>query len=691
MPRRRIIVATLLSSLVALPLHAVEQPPNAGRGAGTVPTWNPHRPAPGNPPLTVRVLVLNYDPIVPAEGHRRLSQVFGWNEPARLATECKEAMEYATGGYLRFEIVEWRNLDEIYAKEDGYRYTVEEYVRNRRSNSGWGEHGNADYPRLLREQNVVPLIDDGLVDEVWIFSDHFFGLWEASMAGPGAFFINGGVYPQVPSARPFAIYGFNYERGVAEMMHNAAHRTEATLNRALGSWDLKDPKSAWDKFSANAAESGGRAGVGTCHFPANGAEGYDYGNPRVVQSWADAYLSYPKLNFATKPVSRDTWSRGPDYHLDYMKWYFAHIPRAEGADPDGRQNNWLKYIFDFPSYDARGRAVPATAALLSRDVADPETNTHTLRVAYRSAEQVDPKSLGSDDLAVTGPDGKPLAVRLVAGNEPGNRPYRVTRYEVTAPAANWQAAGGGPYEVALRDGAVRDLTGTPVPAGRLGRFRVVGSGPAPAPKANSGALLVRAPATPLLPGALGVAQAVSRAEVGAEKNLTRDVAWSSDAPAVATIDPHGTIRALKEGRATITARSGKTTASARIEVRDPGLPKARLVQAKGVTRPGAEPVAIVIAYTDPDGIVPDSIGLGDVRVVGPNGFHEFPERTSIDRAGRRGLRATYRVKPPVGRWRPADRGVYTVELKGFQVADGKGNHVPEQVIGQFRVLGEGAR
>ena len=26
-------------------------------------------------------LVLNYDPIVPGEGHRKLSEVFGWNSP----------------------------------------------------------------------------------------------------------------------------------------------------------------------------------------------------------------------------------------------------------------------------------------------------------------------------------------------------------------------------------------------------------------------------------------------------------------------------------------------------------------------------------------------------------------------------------------------------------------------------------
>ncbi|MFO0925875.1 MAG: hypothetical protein U0736_02420 [Gemmataceae bacterium] len=375
---------TLLVVAAATVGAADVRPPNAGRGAATVPLWNPHRPAAGNRPLTVRVLVLNYDPLVPAESHRRLSRVFGWGESQRMAVAYQEALEYASGGYLRFEIVEWRNLNEIYAREDGHRPTVAEYVRNRRAGGGWGEHGNADYPRLLREQNVVPLVDAGRVDEVWIFSDHYFGLWEASMAGPGAFFINGGVYPQVPSRRPFAFYGFNYERGVAEMLHNTAHRTEATMNRAYGSWDLKAPRNAWDRFSANHNQSNGLAGVGTCHWPANAAADYDYGNTREVASWADAFLTYPRLELTRRPVSRSTWSRGPDYHLDYMKWYFAHLPRAAGVSGDGRQNNWYKYIFDFQSYDAGGQPLPPAADLLPGDVANPSAGDHLLAVAYRS-------------------------------------------------------------------------------------------------------------------------------------------------------------------------------------------------------------------------------------------------------------------------------------------------------------------
>ena len=46
------------------------------------------------------------------------------------------------------------------------------------------------------------------------------------MAGKGAFYINGGPigYDKIPSQRPFVIMGFNYERGVAEMLHDLPRR-----------------------------------------------------------------------------------------------------------------------------------------------------------------------------------------------------------------------------------------------------------------------------------------------------------------------------------------------------------------------------------------------------------------------------------------------------------------------------------
>ncbi len=330
---------------------------------------NPFHRTTDNTQIPVRVLVLNYDPFVPSESNKRLHEVFHWNDPRQLAERYQASMEFASGGALKFKVVEWRDLNEIYAQKDGYRYNPDEYVRLRRAAKGWHEGGGQDYPRLLREQKVPAMIDAPLsspkhVDEVWIFGDHFFGLWEASMAGPGAFFINGGVYPEVKTRRPFAFYGFNYERGVAEMMHDTAHRTEATLNRVFGQWNLKDPKNDWELFSANASQSNGFSGVGTCHWPANAEKDYDYDNARIVESWALDFLNYPRLmcrdrTSNIKSVSRESWNirvyGQTDYQWSYMIWYFTLLPRAPGTALDGRQNNWYKYIYDYGSYTEHGK------------------------------------------------------------------------------------------------------------------------------------------------------------------------------------------------------------------------------------------------------------------------------------------------------------------------------------------------
>ena len=342
--------------------------------ASQEPLKNPFRRAADNLPIAVQVLVLNYDPFVPSEGGKRLHEVFHWNDPRMLAKRYQESLEAASDGAVQFKIVEWRDLDEIYAQKDGYRYRPDEYVRLRRARKGWHNGGGQDYPRLLSEQGVPALVDAPAgsprrVDEVWIFSDHFFGLWEASMAGPGAFFVNGGVYPEVPVKRPFVFYGFNYERGVAEMLHDTCHRAEATLNRVFGKWKLSDPRNDWELFSANASQSRGSAGVGTCHWPANAEKDYDYDNPRVVQSWALDFLNYPNLKCrdrtsAREPVSRDTWIAASglanrDPHWSYMLWYFTLLPRAPGTGLDERQNNWWKYVYDFTRYDRTGKPINA--------------------------------------------------------------------------------------------------------------------------------------------------------------------------------------------------------------------------------------------------------------------------------------------------------------------------------------------
>lgn len=319
-------------------------------------------------PIVVKVLVLNYDPLIqyepgipnnpilPSEHNRRLHAVCGWPDPQVLAAGYEADVEAAARGSVDYQVVEWRDLDEWPRKTDGFRYNDLSYMVAWRQTRSFHSPDGLDYPFAMSSQGVEALINAGTVDEVWLFGAPYFGYWESAMAGPGAFFINGGVYTSVPTNRPFAIMGFNYERGVAEMLHDLCHRTESTMRRVFGSWNHAPFQHDWDRFSAVDITSPGQSGCGNCHYPPNATSDYDYANPRIVLSNAEDWLNYPNRTGATTPVSRNNWG-GPDYHRNFMKWWFTRLPNAHGLRTDWRQHNWWKYIFDFVAYDQNGYAL----------------------------------------------------------------------------------------------------------------------------------------------------------------------------------------------------------------------------------------------------------------------------------------------------------------------------------------------
>ncbi len=328
-------------------------------------------------PIEVKVLVLNFDPRIPSEGNRKLHEVGNWQDPRKLAEGYAADVRFSSGGLIRFKIVEWREIDAFHAKADGFMYTPEEYMKCYKSGKGWHQPDAVDYPRTFKDFGVLPLVDSGKIDEVWMFGGPYFGYFESAMAGPGAFYINGDAFDKVPSKRPFAIMGFNYERGVAEMLHDLCHRTESTMTRISGGWEVHELTTAWARFAANFAQSNGTAAVGTCHWPPNSERDYDYSNPRTVQSTADNYLTYPILTGTLGPVNRESWG-GPDYHRNYMKWWFARLPRAKGVGPDGKLNNWWEYVFRFTDYDEVGKPRSSAKKNLknpSREH-DPDVDSH---------------------------------------------------------------------------------------------------------------------------------------------------------------------------------------------------------------------------------------------------------------------------------------------------------------------------
>ena len=175
-----------------------------------------------NTTQTVRVLVVSFDPLVPSQGNKHLYEIFeNWMNPRELASQYKSEMEYASGGAIKYEITEWRDVNDIPVLSNGYDYTPDEYYRNTLTNSGWQPNTvYADFPSMASSQNFAAAINSGAADEVWLFGEHNFMLFgETWMAGPGSFYVNGPVFEYPEAHRPFVGTGFDYGRSAAEAMH----------------------------------------------------------------------------------------------------------------------------------------------------------------------------------------------------------------------------------------------------------------------------------------------------------------------------------------------------------------------------------------------------------------------------------------------------------------------------------------
>lgn len=298
--------------------------------------------------IVVDVLVLSFDPDVIFSGEmKKLHEFYFWNDPHDLANEYISDVAWASDGLLKYNIVDWRDINEFPAKADGFVYSDLSYHNcfTSANHSQCHSPDDLDYHKLIGDQNIIEGIDNDVYDEVWIFGAPFFGYWESSMAGPGAFYINGGVFENVASKRAFAIMGFNYERGAAEMIHNLSHRTEATMSKVYGGWAAEVLNHSWARFAANQKQSG-EAAVGSCHYPPNALEDYDYANQQFVESTADDWYNYPTMTGTKTSINAEEWG-GLDYQRNYLKWWFHHLPKRKGIGPDGRFNNWWRYIFEF--------------------------------------------------------------------------------------------------------------------------------------------------------------------------------------------------------------------------------------------------------------------------------------------------------------------------------------------------------
>jgi hypothetical protein len=118
------------------------------------------------PILRPKVLVVTFNPVIEAEGGRRLNAVCGWNDPGALTRGYINDVRAASGGQVQYQVVESITVDAYPLKKDDFRYTDEGYLACFRRRKRWHQPDAVDYPALIRDFRLAQRVEIGEIDEV---------------------------------------------------------------------------------------------------------------------------------------------------------------------------------------------------------------------------------------------------------------------------------------------------------------------------------------------------------------------------------------------------------------------------------------------------------------------------------------------------------------------------------------------
>jgi hypothetical protein len=298
------------------------------------------------PSVVKKVLVLNYDPVLPNHGNVRLHEHLRWGNPRQLTTNYLADLTEVSSNYVRW-VPTFVDVNAWPVKKDGFVYDETSYLAAVRSGK-YHAPDAVDYGRIVEQFDLDRRVKAGEMDEVIIWGGPGFGYYESQMVGPGAYWCNspGTSRADVPL---YVIMGLNYERGVDCALESFGHRSESILWHVYGSWNSgTNVLHLWDRFTRIAKDAPGQAAGGNVHFPPNGTHDYDYANTNAVVSLADDWLlNYPNFRGTHRRFNAAEWNFD---HRQYLKWWFGHMPHQPGRYADGKLNNWWGYLVDFNAY-----------------------------------------------------------------------------------------------------------------------------------------------------------------------------------------------------------------------------------------------------------------------------------------------------------------------------------------------------
>ena len=87
-------------------------------------------------------------------------------------------------------MVERLNIDRLPVKSDGFQYSPDHYMQCWQAGSGFHMPDTVDYASIFAEGDIYKKVNEGIVDEVWMFGPPYCGFYESTMAGKGGFYLN---------------------------------------------------------------------------------------------------------------------------------------------------------------------------------------------------------------------------------------------------------------------------------------------------------------------------------------------------------------------------------------------------------------------------------------------------------------------------------------------------------------------
>lgn len=318
----------------------------------SLPSPNAITATPATETFNLNVYVIVYDPIMSTG--ELLSERMNWNDHAAITQGTIDFFSQASNNRVNYTVAETYHVDDWAdwpIKTDGFQYTEAEYLDVMSGQSPAHSPDSVNYNTIVNNPafGLCEKFNNGEIDEVWIYNGPYFGFYESTLAGPNGYWFNSNPVPGPYTCNELMpIMGPSPERTVTEAVHNFGHRTESTMKKTYGSWNQNNISHGWNKFGLVDFQSPlyDYSGCGSIHYPPNGQSDYDYHNSaNFADTNCDDFVNYSDL---TEPmplisVNCSAWQCGSLQFLDY---WFSHLPSNNACDTDDISNDWWKYFAD---------------------------------------------------------------------------------------------------------------------------------------------------------------------------------------------------------------------------------------------------------------------------------------------------------------------------------------------------------